>query len=32
MGPEIGTAIRFVSTPTVETSSNVAATIGAVAT
>jgi hypothetical protein len=32
MGPEIGTAIRFVRTPTVETSSKVAATIGAVDT
>jgi hypothetical protein len=32
MGPEIGTAIRFVRTPTVGTSSKVAATIGAVET
>ena len=32
MGPETGTAIRFVRTPTVETSSKVAATMGAVDT
>jgi len=32
MGPEIGTAMWFVRTPTVETSSKVAVTIGAVET
>jgi hypothetical protein len=32
MGPGIGTAMRFVSTPTVETPSKVAATMGAVET
>ena len=32
MGPEIGTAIRFVRTPTVETSPKVAAMIGVVET